>query len=466
MSAPITGDRGILRELLSYKSGIIGLIIILFLVLVSIYAIITIPYNEMLELWRGSNPVWLRLPKNAAPEWWEIFIGKKLPRNIDLLPIISDKYTYVKKVITDNTTKQIIIEYSFDFNYDDFPKEINIFFNATYHKRRPRVSIYWKKPKGEEIHLMDYRLRSPTDKLYLSNKLTLEDKLVRYHEREIGVKFKYPITVEKSLFMDFSPEIRVLKGKYKIRFIATLTEPEADLNAEVVIYGQVYGWAGTDHKRRDIGIAILWGTPIALIFGLSAAAMISLVQLVIAIISGWYGGIVDSVIQRVTEIFLILPFLPFLIMVDTFYNLNIWSLLLVVIVLSIFGSGVKIQRALVMQIKNYPYIEAAKVYGASGKRIMFLYILPKILPPIIPALVLSVPDFVFLEAALAFLGLGDPVLPTWGKVVSEAFSEGAVYKGYYYWVLEPAGMLMLTAIAFSLLGLALDKIVNPKLKEQ
>lgn len=460
MSATVTGDKGILRELLTYKSGIIGLAIIVFLIIISIYAIVTIPYNEMLELWRGSNPIWLRLPKNAAPEWWEIFVGKKLPRNIDLTPT-------TKKVIASNTSKQIIIEYVFDFNYDDFPKEVNIFFNATYRKTRPVVSVYWEKPKGGEIYLIDYRLRSPTDILYLGNKLALEEKLIRYHEEKIGIKFKYPVTVEKSLFMDFSPEeIRVLKGKYRIKLITTLKEPKADLNAEVVIYGQVYGWAGTDHKRRDIGIAILWGTPIALVFGLSAAAMISFVQLIIAIISGWYGGIVDSVIQRVTEIFLILPFLPFLIMVDTFYNLNIWSLLLVVVVLSIFGSGVKIQRALVMQIKNYPYIEAAKVYGASGKRIMFLYILPKILPPIVPALVLSVPDFVFLEAALAFLGLGDPILPTWGKVVSEAFSEGAVYKGYYYWVLEPAGMLMLTAVAFSLLGLALDKIVNPKLKEQ
>ena len=88
MSAPITGDKGILRELLSYKSGIIGLAIILFLVIVSLYAMITVPYSELPKLWKSSNPVWLKLPRNAAPEWWEIFVGKKLPRNIDLLPII------------------------------------------------------------------------------------------------------------------------------------------------------------------------------------------------------------------------------------------------------------------------------------------------------------------------------------------------------------------------------------------
>jgi peptide/nickel transport system permease protein len=118
-----------------------------------------------------------------------------------------------------------------------------------------------------------------------------------------------------------------------------------------------------------------------------------------------------------------------------------------------------------MQIKEYPYIEAARTYGASSKRIVFFYIIPKILPPIIPGLIGAVPGYVFLEAALAFLGLGDPRLPTWGKVINDSFTEGALYKGYYYWILEPALMLVLTAFAFSFLGFALDKIVNPKLKE-
>jgi len=133
--------------------------------------------------------------------------------------------------------------------------------------------------------------------------------------------------------------------------------------------------------------------------------------------------------------------------------------------LSIFGGGIKSTRALAMQIKEYPYIEAARAYGASSMRIIFLYIIPKILPPVIPTLIGSVPGYVFLEAALAILGLGDPSLPTWGKVIDDSFRAGALYKGYYYWVLEPAFMLILTAFAFSFLGFALDKIVNPKLRE-
>jgi len=84
---------------------------------------------------------------------------------------------------------------------------------------------------------------------------------------------------------------------------------------------------------------------------------------------------------------------------------------------------------------------------------------------LIPALVSSVPAFVFLEASLAVLGLGDPVLPTWGKVIDDAWADGALYHGLYYWVLEPAVLLMVTGLGFAMLGFALDRIFNPRLRD-
>jgi peptide/nickel transport system permease protein len=91
--------------------------------------------------------------------------------------------------------------------------------------------------------------------------------------------------------------------------------------------------------------------------------------------------------------------------------------------------------------------------------------IPKILPTMIPSIVLSVPDFVFLEAALALLGVGDPQAVTWGRVLEDAAREAALYKGYYYWILEPSAFLLITALGFAMLGLALDKIFNPRLRE-
>jgi peptide/nickel transport system permease protein len=242
-------------------------------------------------------------------------------------------------------------------------------------------------------------------------------------------------------------------------------EPDADVDVKLVVYGKVYGWAGTDHLRRDIGIALLWGTPIALLFGVSAAVSIALIQMTIGAVSAWFRGVVDTAMQRVVEIFLVLPFLPVLIMVSTLYKVNIW------------GNPPHSHRPKLLRTRckklprplptaaESPYIEAARSYGAGNLRILVLHLIPRVLPTMIPSVVLSAADFVFLEAALAILGIGDPVTPTWGKVIEDAFYAGALFKGQYYWVLIPSALLAATSVSFALIGFTLDKIFNPRLRE-
>ncbi len=186
--------------------------------------------------------------------------------------------------------------------------------------------------------------------------------------------------------------------------------------------------------------------------------------MVIAAAGVWFGRISDAIIQRITEINLILPLLPILIMVGTFYSRSIWRMLGIIILLSIFGAGIKTYRAIFIQVKESPYIEAAQAYGASNTRIIFRYLVPRILPLVVPQLVVLIPSFVFLEASLAVLGLGDPVLPTWGKIINDAHDQGALFNGQYYWVLEPAILLMLAGLGFAMVGFALDRIFNPRLR--
>ena len=240
---------------------------------------------------------------------------------------------------------------------------------------------------------------------------------------------------------------------------------DADFDVRLVMYGAVHGAAGTDHLRRDLSVALLWGTPIAMAFGLVAAVFITVINMVLAAISVWYGGRVDAVIQRITDINLILPVLPILILIGTLYSRSIWIILGAVIALGVFGGGIKTYRSIFLQTRELPYIEAAQSYGASSSRIIFRYLIPRIIPLMIPTLVTAVPGFVFTEASLAVLGLGDPVLPTWGKVIENARSQGALFNGYYYWMLEPAILMMLVGIGFALVGFALDRIFNPKLRE-
>jgi peptide/nickel transport system permease protein len=162
----------------------------------------------------------------------------------------------------------------------------------------------------------------------------------------------------------------------------------------------------------------------------------------------------------------VLPFLPILIMIGTFYPKwkTIWGILAVTIALSIFTGCIKAYRAMFIQIKESTYIEAARAYGAKDGRLIFKYLIPRIIPLLIPGLVSAVPSYVFLEASLAVLGIGDPVLPTWGKTINDAQDFAALYKGLYYWILEPAALLMITGLGFAALGFALDRIFNPRLR--
>jgi len=150
--------------------------------------------------------------------------------------------------------------------------------------------------------------------------------------------------------------------------------------------------------------------------------------------------------------------------VGTFYSKDLAVMLGVTVLLSIFGAAVKSYRAIFLQVKESTYIEAAQAYGASNTRIIFLYLIPRIIPMIIPNLVLSIPTFVFLEATLAQLSLGDPTLPTWGKVIYDAVGNAAVYNGQFYWVLEPALLLTVTGFGFALVGFSLDRVFNPRLR--
>ena len=257
------------------------------------------------------------------------------------------------------------------------------------------------------------------------------------------------------LFSD--PETgRLIKGRYELLITGTTFEPDSNIDVEFVLHGQVYGLAGTDQARRDLVVPLLWGAPVALAFGLIASLGTAMLTMIISAIGAWYGGWVDELIQRITEINLVLPFLSILIMVGTFYSRSIWVILGATIALSIFTGSIKSYRATFVQLKESMYIEAARAYGANGPRIVFLYLIPRMIPLLIPGLVLSVPSFVFLEAGLAVLGLGDPVLPTWGKMIDDANRNAALYRGYYYWILEPTVLLMITGLGFAMLGFALS----------
>ncbi|MFZ5919727.1 MAG: ABC transporter permease [Chloroflexota bacterium] len=439
-----------LNELRRYPSSIAALVIILGLVLVSIYAMITIPYSEAIRLWRGGEDVWYQNPRNAPPMWMNWFNSKKQPVSFSLSS--ADEDEAVKTVtVNDKDNNEILVTYTFDYNYDDFPQEMIFYFTAQYAEKNPFASVTWITPDEREIRIGDFGV--PAKFTY---RFSQDTKLVR----RLG---KVPPT--QGLFADPAAETpTVLKGTYQVVVDGLTFEPDSGFEAEFVLHGTLYGWAGTDHQRRDLVVPLLWGTPIALAFGLTASVGTGILTMIIAAYGVWYAGWIDELIQRITEINLVLPFLSILIMIGTFYSRSIWVILGATILLSIFTGEIKGYRAIFLQIKESTYIEAARAYGVGSGRMIFHYLIPRIIPLLIPSLVSAIPAFVFLEASLAVLGLGDPVLPTWGKIINDAETNNALYNGFYYWILEPAIPLMITGLAFAMLGFSLDRIFNPRLR--
>ena len=466
--------RSTFKELTAYPSAIVGLVIILALVGISVYTVIAIPYSEAIRLWRGGPGVWDDVPDKASPSWLNVFRRSDLPSTI-VKSSEDEAAGKTKEQISDDVWL-VQFELSFDYTYDQFPKELIIFFDSTYSSKDPAVSLTWvtpptaDHPEGREIRL-DYN-KEQHARQYRISQTSVNEKLDRRLKRLLGVDlaqhiglFADPASItEAAKAGDELPAPRPLQGTYTLRVSASVFEPDADVDARLVVYGHVHGWAGTDHLRRDLKVALLWGTPIALAFGLLAAVGTTITTMTIAGIGTWFGGWVDEVIQRVTEVNMILPLLPILIMIGTFYSKSLWVMLGVLILLNIFGGGIKTYRAIFLQVKESSYIEAARAYGSSNTRIIFRYLIPRIIPMLIPQLVVLIPTFVFIEAALGVLGLGDPTLPTWGKVINEARLSGALHQGQYYWVLEPSVLLMITGLAFALLGFSLDRVFNPKLR--
>jgi peptide/nickel transport system permease protein len=444
----MAGLKSSLQKLFYYPSAVFGLITVLGLVALAIYAMVKIPYNEAIRLWRGGEEIWYQNPKFAAPAWINYFSAKKYAESFSVRTAdetFSNEFTPGAE-----GTGTLLAAHQFEFDADTYPQEMLLYFTSEFAEKQPFVSLEWLTPDGRAIRI--------------ANMAISKQQTYRFGQDE---KLKTKLRTDDIIATLFSdPETgSLLQGQYQLLITGTTFEPDSTIQAEFVFHGQVYGLAGTDHARRDLVIPLLWGAPVALTFGLVASLGSSVLTMIIAAIGTWYAGWIDELIQRITEVNLVLPFLSILIMIGTFYSRSLWVILGATIALSIFTGAIKGFRSIFLQVKESMYIEAARAYGASGPRIVFFYLIPRMIPLLIPGQVSSVPAFVFLEASLAVLGLGDPVLPTWGKIIQDANSNGALYRGYYYWILEPTILLMFTGLGFAMLGFALDRIFNPKLRD-
>lgn len=450
------------RELRRYPSAIFGLAIILLMVLGSILAVVIYPYEQIARQWdteRMSGRA--RIPRLAQPAWSNIFRNEKLLSVAEF----DDSHPAVTRTVEklSNGWTSVTTIYTIEYNYGDFPQEMFLYIDASFVEKRPYLSLKWITPDGREMDLKSISA-DPSTAYKFDENLPVK-RLVSLNpnwQEWFNFGQVYPTPGFYVLFADpFANEPRLIHGTYRLQVDGLLFEDDSSLTMELVLLGQVYGAAGTDFLRRDLVVPLLWGMPFALIFGLTGAFVTTILAMVIAATGVWFGGWVDSLIQRLTEANMILPVLAVSVLAYALLGVNLWVILAVIILLNVFGSPAKTFRSAFLQIREEPYIEAARAYGASNSRIIMHYLIPRIIPVLVPQLVTLIPGFVFLEATLGLFNIKS-TYPTWGRVIYQGLSNGALY-GSRFWVLEPIALLLLTGLAFAILGAVLERILNPRL---
>jgi peptide/nickel transport system permease protein len=455
-----------LREIARFPSAIAGLALITVLAVGSAYAVVALPYLEIGESWHAVDLTGkVTVPKNAPAKWVNWFRRRDLPGTV----IRSSQEGTIEKVSGSqlNGDPEIVFTMDLDYPHEHFPQDVLLYFSSSYKGRRPHASISWTTPDGREIRPKSPAIRSQ-DTYRFSKYLDVQSYLRRNEHWRQWFVTGGPSPTPSFYVLFAQPEAKeatALPGKYRLVVTILPFGENTDVDIEFVLIGRVHGWAGTDHLRRDLLVPLLWGLPFALAFGLGGATVTTVLAMVVAAAGAWFGGWVDSLVQRLTEVNLILPILAIGVLLYTLSDISLWTILSVVIALNVFGSPTKTFRAAFLQAKEEPYIESARAYGAGNLRIIMRYLMPRIVPTLIPQIVALIPSMVFLEATLSLLGVYDPRFPTWGKVIRTALVQRALWGGSSYWVLEPIGLLLLTALAFVLLGFGLEAVLNPRLRK-
>lgn len=496
------------------KRGVLGVGIIMFFAVVAIFAPLIAPLDPLNPKWPGYYPGGEQ-PKQAeklcVPIWYKSVLGmNQLSESIQLIenheltsrtafeqwvPIYDPTYTSVQYNETrgqhnndgcieilykreegqaapqDNKTS-ITFTKSFEYPYENNPQSFWWHYSLSLENKTPiildfpiEVSVQFRR--GNEPDAIPAKTISLATPL-----LTGEANETKWYSKA-GTTLGELSIIEETTFTK--------AGNYTYEFVVTIFDPEgsnSDLrvyvdNLQLILYGEVFGLLGTssfpEASPRDLFTMLVHGTRISFMIGILTAIFSVLIGLIVGLVSGYVGGLVDEGLMRFADFLLVLPGLPLLIVLVTVLGKSIWNIIGVLIFMGWMGFS-RTVRSMTLSLRERPFIESAKAAGANKSYIIFRHIVPNVFALVYISLATSVPGAIIAEASLAWLGLGDINIPSWGIMLFDfSKTQTAVVKGigeYWFWVIPPGFAIALMAMAFILMGFSLDEILNPRLRKR
>lgn len=219
---------------------------------------------------------------------------------------------------------------------------------------------------------------------------------------------------------------------------------------------------GTDQAGRSVLTLLIWGTRPSLAIGVIATVLTMILGSAIGLLAGHYGGISSRVLMAVTDWFIALPTLPLAIALAAVLGQGDASITIAIAVTSWPGTA-RLIRAQTLAVEARPFIERAKALGARDSQLMARQVLPNVAPFILVSATLTVASAILSETTLTFLGLGNPTDVSWGSMINQAFNQGAITSGAWWYILPPGIAILIVVLGFTLVGRAVENILNPRM---
>ena len=255
-----------------------------------------------------------------------------------------------------------------------------------------------------------------------------------------------------------------------VAVLAPLLAPRSSIEVTEATGGvlQAPSWEfplGTDENGRSVLALLIWGSRVSLLVGLLATAISMFLGTLIGLASGHYRNFFGAALFRITEWFLVVPFLPLAIVLASLLGRSLLNVAFVIGVTSWPATALLI-RAQTLSIEGRPYLERARALGAGDWRQMSRHVLPNVMPMVFANTTLTVAIAILSETTLSFLGLGDPLRVSWGSMLDDAFNTGAITTGAWWYFLPPGICVILVVMSFTLIGQALEEVYNPRLRDR